>query len=115
MDKLSQTLVNVQDRKAPPPVTRRLQKHLKSPKLPPVSQLSLLNEEGKRSTPTSGSDQEAPLPDIKTLKQQLQSCLTCFKDPIAIALESLKISGLAKTHFSAIAIWLGDQLTWLET
>ena len=34
---------------------------------------------------------------------------------IATALESLKISGLAKTHFSAIATWLGDQLTRLET
>ena len=84
------------------------------PKFKRRSRFGWAHKEKEQSQPTLGSEPEAPPPDTHTLKQQLQSCLKHFKDLIATALESLKVSVLAKTHFSVIEEWLDKHLLRLE-
>jgi hypothetical protein len=90
------------------------QKQAQLPKTKPELLLSSVSEEDKLPPRAPSMNQEGPPPDTKSLKQQLQLCLTHFKDLIATSLESLKISVYAKPHFSAIVTWLGDLLSRLE-
>ena len=109
-------LQHLGSKQAAPPLNGKLSKQ-KQPQLPktkPESLLSSASEEDKLPHPAPNRDQEGPPPDIKTLKQQLKSCLTHLKDLIATALESLKISVHAKSRFSAIVTWFGDLLSLLE-
>lgn len=91
------------------------QKQPQLTKTKPELLLSSVSEDNKLPPRAPSMNQEGPPPDTKSLKQQLHLCLTHFKDLIATALDSLKISVHAKPHFSAIVTWLGDLLSRLET